>query len=79
MTKDSFFCTALKRDPAGATCSFCHKPNDNWDESGWFYLWVNPDKSALEDGQAACQACCQGTPGQQHEAIHGKENGKRND
>lgn len=66
----------LALSPEGATCAFCGKPNDNWDESGFFYLSTRPGME-FGEGKAACKACVKGEPGALHEALHGTGDGSR--
>jgi hypothetical protein len=60
----------VKAHPEDATCAFCKKKNEHWDQDGFFYLWTRPGM-AFEEGQAACKECVDGKPGQKHSEING--------
>jgi hypothetical protein len=64
----------IEQFPKEATCAFCGERNEHWDEDGFFYLWTDPKKTTPADGRAACEKCCAGEPGKQHESLHGKDN-----
>lgn len=43
---------AIKEDPDGVTCGRCLKPNDFWDDCGWFY-WSPVNRINI----ALCESC----------------------
>ena len=62
--------------PEDASCAFCGEPNECWDKDGFFFLWTRPGMT-FDEGEAACNECMDGDPGQRHFALHGSGNGKR--
>lgn len=60
--------------PEKNLCGFCGKVNKYRDEEGFFYLWTEEGRLDIDEGKPACEACCKGEPGKQHERLHGKGN-----
>jgi len=60
----------VKMFPEDATCAFCKKKNEHWDQDGFMYLWTR-EGMAFDEGEAACKECMDGEPGRLHTELHG--------
>lgn len=61
-----WYMSALVDEPKGIICGWCKKPNDFFDDCGWFR--INPHGN---DSRIACESCFRGPLGQKHVARYG--------
>jgi hypothetical protein len=68
---------AKVKDPQGAVCGFCNKPNDNADDVGFFYI-VDARDGVVRDNDGHClnkslPACikCYDIHIKKHQEIYG--------